>query len=476
MEQFNQKIFKLKKEIEEITQNLNRFKTKNHTTITNILDNLNTIPKNSNIQSINSNSYKDLGTNKNNISNNSRNSIHYTKQSVSLEKNNQFPFNSTKNNTDKISLSPNNINYNIYKKKRHSSYIIINNNNDDDDYNKKIFLNNEKEFYDENNKTDKNNYHNLNSNLRINKNDSYSLFKNINKNNLNKNVTKLNKYKTIDDEFIIDKENQNINSNLNEIKYNKNKIMNIYSYNPHFIIGKNKKCNDNYNFLYNETSSATKNNEEKYYNKNNNLKMNINQKISEKNNSGKKVEIMDLNIIDQNFTSNENNNFINENTKKNIDNISKKNKIDNLNKNSEIIDNINNIENNQKISSFIDTSLSYKNKQKKKINDNNNKYENKNIEKIISYLNANNIEEANIKIKNLLKYKKFYSELEKIYCKYNSRKQNYNSNNILLWIFEICNYYNDINYKSYFDDIMKEHNIKNFEGLKLILNNYISKK
>ena len=44
MEQFNHKIFKIKKELTDITYDLNKFKTKNHKTITKIIDNLNIIP------------------------------------------------------------------------------------------------------------------------------------------------------------------------------------------------------------------------------------------------------------------------------------------------------------------------------------------------------------------------------------------------------------------------------------------------
>jgi len=43
MEQFNNKIFKLKKQLNDITFDLNIFKTKNHTTIKRIINNLNTI-------------------------------------------------------------------------------------------------------------------------------------------------------------------------------------------------------------------------------------------------------------------------------------------------------------------------------------------------------------------------------------------------------------------------------------------------
>ena len=480
MEQFNHKIIKLKKDIVDITENLNKFKIKNHNNITRILDNLSTIPKSPDIQSIDTNNNKDLRIIKDNISNNSKKNNHHIKQSVSLEKNNQCPFIISNKNSEKISFSPNNLNYNTYKKKRHfSSYLIINNNNDvEGDYkNKNIFIKNEKEFYDENidnkylyEKIDKINNNKDCSTLKIMKNDSNSLFKDI-----NKKITKSNKYKTIDDKYSVDKENQNFNSNLYELKYNKD--MNIYSFNPHFINNKNK-CNDNNTFLYNETLSRNNNNKDIYLNQNNNnSNMNINHKISDKKNLGKKVEIIDLNTISYNFISNENNNnIINENSKTNINNILQGVNIDNLYKNSEIIDsNINNnIYNNKKNNLFRDKSLSYKNKNN--INENNyKKNENKNIEKLFKNLDVNNIEEAKIKIINLMKYQKYYSELENIYCKYNSENKNYNSNNILLWIYEICNYFNEINYKSYFDDIMKKHKLKNFEQLKLILNNYISK-
>ena len=94
------------------------------------------------------------------------------------------------------------------------------------------------------------------------------------------------------------------------------------------------------------------------------------------------------------------------------------------------------------------------------------------LEKILMILK--NIEEAKIKIKKLKIYQKFYDEIKKIYLGYNRENKNYNSNNILLWIYEISKYYSNSNYISFFEDIMKEYDIKSFEQFKIIINDYIN--
>ena len=55
MEQFNNNIFKLRKEIVDITFDLSRFKKRNHKTIKKILNNLNTIHEISKIEKTNFN-------------------------------------------------------------------------------------------------------------------------------------------------------------------------------------------------------------------------------------------------------------------------------------------------------------------------------------------------------------------------------------------------------------------------------------
>ena len=128
MEQFNHKISKLKKELINISFDLNYFKTNNHKTISRIIDNLNTIQNKSKIQTINTtndNIIKHNTTNSNsNTLNNYKMNLCYTKKSVSLEKNCLYPFKQTNNNTDIISLSECNlINNNNNKKRSISSYL-----------------------------------------------------------------------------------------------------------------------------------------------------------------------------------------------------------------------------------------------------------------------------------------------------------------------------------------------------------------
>ena len=134
--------------------------------------------------------------------------------------------------------------------------------------------------------------------------------------------------------------------------------------------------------------------------------------------------------------------------------------------------------NNQQINSFR-TNTIQNNKYKNIINDINyiNKldYSENNKSQVIKYLDTNNFEETKTKINKLMNYLKVYKEIEKIFLKYNNKNKNYNSNDILLLIFNICKYYSNFNYKASLNTIMKAHHIKNLEQLKFFINNYIEK-
>ena len=67
MEHFNHKFNRLKKELVDITLNLKKYKSENHSTLTRIINNLSTIPKNSNIQTINKINNENIDYHKNNI-------------------------------------------------------------------------------------------------------------------------------------------------------------------------------------------------------------------------------------------------------------------------------------------------------------------------------------------------------------------------------------------------------------------------
>ena len=140
--------------------------------------------------------------------------------------------------------------------------------------------------------------------------------------------------------------------------------------------------------------------------------------------------------------------------------------------------------NNQRINSFREKLLTTKkiksNKYKNIIDDINNRnkldYSENNKSQVFKYLGTNNIEEAKLKINKLMNYLNFYKKIENIYLKYNNKNTNYNSNDILLWILNICKYYSNFNYKSYFNSIMKAHHIENLEQLKIFVNNYYIEK
>ena len=486
MEHFNHKFNRLKKELVDISLNLNKFKSENHSTLIRIIDNLTTIPKNSNIQTISKNNEQKIDYHKTNIPNNNRKKLFYTKKSISLEKNSQYPFYDDKRNKGKICLSTTNLKYrNSNNTQRRSNTGNLNNNNS---YKEKFYIKNE-------NKIEKNALYGKFNNLQIdtssiyksNKYDDESAYNFININSSKERMKRLKKYKEINDKFLLDKENQNINTdynfnnNYNLDKNDRDNIVNIYSYNHnhHYNGNRNNTLNFNYNIPYNELISKFSND----INKNN---INENCLLSNKNNLEKNIERIDINNIGYNHSNKFNNKIIN-----NLNNISQKIKIDNSLKKFITNDNFNNNNiriNNNKINVFSEKLLTNRNKGNNR--DNNylkdrimktnyeNYYGKKNnaLKQIFKKLGVNNIEEAKIKIQKLKNYQKFYDEIEEIYSGYNREKENYNSNHILAWIYEISKYYSDFNYISHFENIMKEHDINNLEELKLIINDYINQK
>ena len=486
MEHFNHKFNKLKKELVDITLNLNKFKTENHSTITRIIDNLSTIPKNSNVQTINKNNNEKIKYQKNNISNNNHKKIFYSKKPISVEKKSQYPYYDDKKN----SLSTNNLNCkNTNKELKRPKSSYLNNNK------KRSYTENYKNDYIEEKNEDKLLY-DENNNLQIdtlssdrnNKYDDESIFNFINSNNSKEKMKRLKKYKEINDRFILDKEKQNINNNYNlNFDYNlkkldKDNIIKIYSYNhnDNKSSNQNSNLNFNYNMPYNESLSKIEND----LNAN---KVNEDYLIPNKSkkNLESNIEILDLDKIEYNSSNKFNNKIIN-----NLNNISQKIKIDNSFKKFITNDNFNNNNNrnSNKINMFSEKILTNRTKDNNKDNnylkdrimktnyDNYYGNENSKLKQIFKKLDVNNMEEAKIKIQKLKNYQKFYEQIEEIYYGYNRKIENYNSNNVLAWIYEISKYYSDFNFITYFEDIMKEHDINNLEQLKSIINDYINQK
>ena len=482
MEHFNHKFNRLKKELVDISLNLNKFKSENHSTLTRIIDNLTKIPKNSNIQTISKNNEQKIDYHKTNIPNNNRKKLFYTKKSISLEKNSQYPFYDNKRNKGKICLSTTNLKYrNSNNTQRRSNTGNLNNNNS---YKEKFYIKNE-------NKIEKNALYGKFNNLQIdtssiyksNKYDDESAYNFININSSKERMKRLKKYKEINDKFLLDKENQNINTdynfnnNYNLDKNDRDNIVNIYSYNHnhHYNGNRNNNLNFNYNIPYNELISKFSND----INKNN---INENCLLSNKNNLEKNIERIDINNIGYNHSNKFNNKIIN-----NLNNISQKVKADNSFKKSNINNNDNDFRNNQKINILKEKLLNNKNNDYRKNincikediiktkNVNENNHDSGNKIQIFKNLGVNNIEEAKIKIKKLKIYQKFYDEIKKIYLGYDRENKNYNSNNILLWIYEISQYYSNSNYISFFEDIMKEYDVKSFEEFKIVINDYINR-
>ena len=486
MEHFNHKFNRLKKELVDITLNLKKYKSENHSTLTRIINNLSTIPKNSNIQTINKINNENIDYHKNNIPTNNRKKLFYTKKSISLEKNSQYPFYDDQRNMGKICLSTTNLKYkNANKNQKIPNTGNLKNNNIN--HKEKIYSKNEKkiDLIKENNEN--NALYGKFNNLKIdtstayksNKYDDESTYSIINLNSSKERMKRLKIYKEINDKFLLDKENQNINSDYNfNINYNlenndRDNTIRIYSYNHHYNNNRNNNLNFNYNIPYNELLLS------KFTNDINKNGINENYLKSNKNYLEQNIEKIDLDNIGYNHLNKLNNKIIN-----NLNNISQKVKTNNSFKKSNINDN--NFINNQKINILKEKLLINKNNDSRKnINDikddiiktknnNDNNYDNGNKIQIFKNLGVNNIEEAKIKIKKLKIYQKFYDEIKKIYLGYNRENKNYNSNNILLWIYEISKYYFNSNYISFFEDIMKEYDIKSFEQFKIIINDYLN--
>ena len=482
MEHFNNKFNKLKKELVDISLNLNKFKSENHSTLTRIIDNLTTIPKNSNIQTINKNNNEKIDYHKTNIPNNNRKKLFYTKKTISLEKNSQYPFYDDKKNLGKICLSTTNLNNrNINKNPKRPNTSNLNSNS----IKEKIYIKNENKVDLIKEKNEDNILYGKFNNLQIdtsstfkrNKYDDESKYNIINLNNYKERMKRLNKYKEINNKFLLDKENQNINidynfnDNYNIRKNDKDNIVNIYSYNHNYNTNRNNDLNFNYNIPYNELIS-------KFANDNDKNSINQNYLIPNKNKLKQNLEKIGFNDIGYNHSNKLNNKIIN-----NKNNISQKVKTDNSFKKLDD----NNFRNNQKINILKEKLLINKNNDyRKNINyikddimkknyDNENKHHIENKNQIFKNLGVNNIIEAKIKIKKLKKCQKFYDKVNEIYLGYNRENKNYNSNNILLWIYEICKYYSSPNSRSFFEDIMKEYDIKSFGDFKIIINDYINK-
>ena len=477
MEQFNNKIFKLRKEIVDITFDLNKFKKRNHKTISKILNDLNTIHESSNIEK---KSIYNLKQNSNNKSN-----LCYTKKRISLEKDRQYPFNerkSTKN--DKKYLSSNNLINKTNNTIQKNQSI-----NDNEKSNKKMTINNEEVkvndilFEDKtsievqhykNNENNKNNYSCLLP--RYNRSSSFNSLKDDIERQKNE---KIHEFKTIENKLFFDKENKSIISNYNDKKKKKDNIMNIYSYN--YNSNSNNSRNILNNYLYKKTIELKEKDFHKNMLFNNDLRNRNNCKTLQIINDIESKNTSDLNTINHRKQSNKiDNNFNIDYPYMELNNISQKLRTDSLYKKHE---NKNNyfITNTQRINSFREKLLSVKDKNstiKSKFNStkniiNNNKKND--IELILNKLNVNNFQEAKNKIKQLIIFKKFYQKIGKLYNESNSFNNNYSVNNILSWIYYISKYSNHFNYKLFLEDIMKEHKIKDFEELKMIVNNYIYK-
>jgi hypothetical protein len=388
MENFNQKISKLKKDIIDITFDLNTFKAKNHNAITRIFNDLNKIHKKPNYVSVNKTFNNDNRPNKHNISNNTKNNTCYKKKSMSSDKKARFPF----QKNPKICLSENNSNNNVYKEKRSITSYLNNN--------KKDHIKNEKKnnyIFEDNILYENKNYNNININKKYEKSSNL----NINDRKF-RNFVKTNK--TIEDKYFFEKENENIISNYKKKTYNRDI---------------NDINNQTFNNNKNKAKHSISHKRGLFKMKNGDL---IN--MSKNNLSNKNLQDDDINIhfTENNESKNEFWNLFNTSSRINTfyhpyinaNDISQNIKNDILYKKKGIKTENHSISN-YLINPFKDnylnsqkkTAYKIKNLKKSTLNRNNN------IGLILKYLDVNNVEEAKMKILNLKKCQNFYKQVEK---------------------------------------------------------------
>jgi len=441
-EQFNNRIFKLKKHLTDITFDLNKLSNRNHSTIARIIDNLNTMSNPSQPPS------KILDKSRNNkhtykastSTNHFKKKIGYTKNSVSLEKNNFYIKKSNNFQNNRICLSATNINQNKDNNKQNSEYSVSNYmDKNRNAIKKKIYIKNDDDIINDlilnNNKTE-NKYSDLSNKNRNRKN---GVFPGNNNENCSLNI---NKYNTLDDNLFFDKKNPNEISNYKDKNCYKNDIEKKYFYD--YNLPNTYLCNG-YKELYDESSSSFNPNyeNEKNYSTHKNNTIYDYKTLQNMNFMKPKGDIFDMNINKYNPSSNKMT-YNNINKNENYYNNSKKIKTNLFKRNKAIVKN-NNICNSRKINSFRERTVYVNNKNiyhKKNVTNERKKayiYNNKMIRDIIQSLEVKDLTEAISKIKTLKNYQKFYNEIQKIYCKYNTNnneniKNENNSNNIFFWL------------------------------------------
>ena len=431
MKKFDNHVTKLQKEMVDITNNLNKFRNKNHKTISLIINNLNIL---SNEIVTNNLEYETKTTNKNSHKEKSNNSIEiYNKKEKDSslikkpETNKRSRMNSllVKKKYDNYTFcernNKNNMQYNIYNNMIHTprrnNYRINNINNINskfNDYYNDIFENDLKDEIEcktfnqvKNNESNKKFCKNKSSNIKVEKSKEYS---NININNIKPN---------------------NIN------KYLKTEMVN------------KKKRNSITNLLFKNKTDFI------YFNKN---KQHYHNKVEERNKSSK-IQ----NSYTQRFHTNKSLRQINTFRKKNI---IKNIKNDFLNDNYKNISINKNKEYNKYLNMKKETSKNHEEDDKIDTN------------KLLYLLQINNINDIKERIKELNRAEIFTNKIISLFYKYNKNISDdiINLDDILNYITLSIKYKNEnLEYELYCKNLMKRNNIHSFKEFKSFIDNILNK-
>ena len=434
MKKFDNHVTKLQREMIDITNNLNKFRNKNHKTISLIINNLNVL---SNEIAYNNNFGYDTNiSNKNSQNENSKTSIDLNKE---IKKQNNYSFH--KNNE----INKRNNSNSIYLEKNNDNYMTFYINNKNKCVNKnlgdKIQTPRKQSLRINNNKSNKyNQYFNefINNDLKTSKNNQ-TFNRN---NNKNKRIYKNNSINIKQDH-----KNENINNKVyrNDNKYLKTEMAN------------KKKNNTITNLLFNNKKDFI------YFNKNkqNYFKQNNNQQNTSK------TQTSYFNHRNQDNKSHKNPRKINSFHEQNV-----------LLKNKNNINNTESQEDN-KNNSFNDSF--YYNLNNNIENENSTKFENDEnleIKELLKLLKLKNNNDLKKKLKELYNTKIFSNKVISIFHKYhkNISKDDINVDDVLYWIFSIANYQKENDeYKNYCKHLMKNNNIRSFNEFKMFIDRILNK-
>ena len=427
MKKFDNHVTKLQREMLDITNNLNKFRSKNHKTISLIINNLNVLSNeidDNNIECDSNISFKNskIGNSKNSIDiYNHKNKFNH----CSLQKYNNEINKRNKTNT-------------LFKEKNDDKYMTFLINNKNNPVNKinvnKTQTPKKKAFRMNNIKFNQNNTF-FNDAIKVNENyQTFNTFNDKNKKMLRNNSLSIKQ--------LHKKEIRNMNNITlkNENKYLRNEMVNKQK----------KKSNTVTNLIFNNKKDFI------YFNRNK-------QNYLKQNNSNK---------IQNCYFTQRNKDIKNQKNTRKINTFREKIFFTKMNNNG--------LEN-SKNNSFNDSNCNLHNIFEEE-EENSKKYENKDkcfeLNELMKLLKLNNTNDLKKRLNELYTTKMFTDKVISLFHKSNKNKEKeeINLDDILFWISSISNYKkeNEV-YKKYCEQLMKKNNINNFEEMKLFIDKMLNK-